>query len=705
MNHVVPADYLERVYAGVLGKIIGVSLGRPVEGWSYARITETFGELDRYVHGHRDWPLILPDDDLTGTFTFLRTLERVAAEAVTAADIGDTWLDQIVEGRTCLWWGGFGNSTEQTAYHRLTAGLRAPLSGSAEVNGRTVAEQIGAQIFIDGWAMVAPGRPDLAARLARAAAQVSHDGAAVDAAVALATMEALAFVESDLDTLLDAAQAALPEGGVLARLYREVRAWHREEPEWARARQRLEASYGYDRYPGNVHVIPNHGVILLALLYGAGDLRRSLVIANTCGWDTDCNAGNVGCLLAIRGGLAALNAVRDWRDPLADRLYLPGPEGGRAITDALTVAVEVASHGLALSGEAPLAFKDGAQFHFCAPGAVQGWLGDGLTLENVAGHSRLGSRSLALHYPGRSAWARVATFLPPEVPEPPDTPFARGPGGGFNYTLLASPRVYPGQEVHAELEADTTNAEAVTMHLMVRQYDGDDTLVALPGPSVTAAPGERVTVSWRVPDLDGLPIAELGLEVSSGQPGTVYLDSVRWHGAPTVTLGRPSGGGEGRMWRRAWVNAVEKIDIRAPEPYRLLHAGTGGAVSTGSREWTDYEVSAELTVPVGRRAGLAARFRGLHSYYALFIQRGAVTLIRARPGQAERLLAEAPLDGDLERRHLRLVVSGPHVQGFVDGTLVVEARDGEAPILSGGIALLIDEGWLSSGDVTVSPVT
>ncbi len=30
----VPSDYLERVYAGVLGKIIGVYLGRPVEMWS-----------------------------------------------------------------------------------------------------------------------------------------------------------------------------------------------------------------------------------------------------------------------------------------------------------------------------------------------------------------------------------------------------------------------------------------------------------------------------------------------------------------------------------------------------------------------------------------------------------------------------------------------------------------------------------------------
>ena len=33
-----PADYAERVYAGVLGKAIGVYLGRPFEGWTYEMI-------------------------------------------------------------------------------------------------------------------------------------------------------------------------------------------------------------------------------------------------------------------------------------------------------------------------------------------------------------------------------------------------------------------------------------------------------------------------------------------------------------------------------------------------------------------------------------------------------------------------------------------------------------------------------------------
>ena len=40
-----PTDYEERVYAGVLGKIIGVYLGRPFEGWTNAQIEKELGEV------------------------------------------------------------------------------------------------------------------------------------------------------------------------------------------------------------------------------------------------------------------------------------------------------------------------------------------------------------------------------------------------------------------------------------------------------------------------------------------------------------------------------------------------------------------------------------------------------------------------------------------------------------------------------------
>ena len=65
-----PVDYAERVYAGVLGKLIGVYLGRPVEGWTHERIMAVHGEIDRYVHESRGMPLVVTDDDVSGTFTF-----------------------------------------------------------------------------------------------------------------------------------------------------------------------------------------------------------------------------------------------------------------------------------------------------------------------------------------------------------------------------------------------------------------------------------------------------------------------------------------------------------------------------------------------------------------------------------------------------------------------------------------------------------
>ena len=118
-----PSDYLERVYAGVLGKIIGVYLGRPFEGWTYDEIMERLGEITYYVHEQRHVPLIVTDDDISGTFTFLRALPDYGNRLdLTPAQIGQTWLNYLIERRTILWWGGMGNSTEHTAYLRLKHG-------------------------------------------------------------------------------------------------------------------------------------------------------------------------------------------------------------------------------------------------------------------------------------------------------------------------------------------------------------------------------------------------------------------------------------------------------------------------------------------------------------------------------------------------------------------------------------------------------
>ena len=126
-----PGDYTERVYAGILGKIIGVYLGRPVEGWTYEKITSRFGEITRYVNEELGLPLVVTDDDIAGTFTFLRALPDYGnSKALSSEQIGQTWLNYLVENQAILWWGGMGCSTEHTAYLRLKNGIPAPRSGS-----------------------------------------------------------------------------------------------------------------------------------------------------------------------------------------------------------------------------------------------------------------------------------------------------------------------------------------------------------------------------------------------------------------------------------------------------------------------------------------------------------------------------------------------------------------------------------------------
>ena len=440
----------------MLGKLIGVYLGRPFEGWTYERILKELGPINYYVHDRRDvalrnHQLVVTDDDIAGTFAFPRALaDNDYPRDLTAEQIGQAWLNYVVEEKSIFWWGGIGNSTEHTAFLRLKSGIPAPHSGSIELNGRTVAEQIGAQIFIDGWAMVSPGNPEQAAYLAEQAARVSHDGEAVHAAKLLAAMEAQAFVEDDVQKLLQVGLGFVPKDSLIRRVVEDVRDWHAgdNEHDWQRTRALIAGRYGYDKFPGNCHVVPNHALIILALLYGQNSFQETMRIVNTAGWDTDCNAGNVGCLFGIRNGLAGLDAGPDWRTPIADRMYISTADGGAAITDAVIETQSLVVAGYRLAGApAPAAPKNGARFHFSFPGSLQGFAceaGAPAQLHPVTRRERgrpqpLGERSLAIDF-RRLAPGRVARVATPDLLRQGRVHDADLPAGGLPDALFGPDR-------------------------------------------------------------------------------------------------------------------------------------------------------------------------------------------------------------------------------------------------------------------------
>jgi hypothetical protein len=408
----------------------------------------------------------------------------------------------------------------------------------------------------------------------------------------------------------------------------------------------------------------------------------------------DCNAGNLGCLLGIRGGLAAFEGGYDWRGPLADRLFISSADGGRAISDALSESLVVANAGRALAGMPPLAPKDGARFHFSQPGSLQGFQALGARLANPRGEGL--EIILEPSKAGEPARVATATFI---------LPGDLGDMGG--YPLLASPRLYPGQAVSARLKADPANLTIMQAGVFLRYYSSMDQPADLSGPQVRLAPGEEADLAWTVPDPDCGPVFEIGIQAAPADRVAsacrLTLDRLGWSGSPKVEFRRPQrpDGGYPDLWRRAWVNAVDHWENRFNHAFRIIQDRGRGMLITGTREWQDYRVSAQITSALFASGGIAARVQGLERFYALELVRGGrVRLLKALDGV--RILGEVEFDWRIWQPYeLSLEVSGAHLRGWVDGTLVFDLFDDQRPLLGGGIALTVYEGHLASHAIRV----
>jgi hypothetical protein len=383
-------------------------------------------------------------------------------------------------------------------------------------------------------------------------------------------------------------------------------------------------------------------------------------------------------------------------------MYLPTADGGRAITDAVRETFEVVGIGRTLADEPKAPPKGGARYHFDLPGAVQGFQPEegpetrgAATVENVTGHSETGSRSLAIRYlalaPGRAARVATATFTPPE---------ARKLGG---YSLIACPTLYPGQTVRARLETDPANNAPVAAGIYARCYGAEDALEFLRSPSRRLSPGEAATLEWTVPATEGQVIFEVGLEITSPAraDGRLYLDWLTWDGAPDTLFKRqPSG----EMWRRAWVNAADRVEFWGPGLARVMQGAGTGLLIQGTRDWRDYEVSAEVTPRLAEAAGIAACVQGQRRYVALLLGRdGKARLVRALDG--DTVLAEAEFPWSLDESYtLALETRGTRYVGRINGRKLLEATDAGSPLDGGAMALVCREGRLDVGEVRVRPI-
>ena len=270
--------------------------------WSDERIRSFFGELNGYVAHFSDFAA---DDDTNGPLFFSRALDDYcASENLTPEQIGKTVLNYVPYEHGFFWWGGYGVSSEHTMYLNLRNGIPAPVSGAVEQNGFIVAEQIGGQIFIDPWGFVCPGDYQKAARYARKAASIAWDGEGIYGGMFVAACISAAFEDNDIYSVLKKGLSVIPSSSQYAKTVKDIMDWHSaHKDDWRACLEYVKKNYWMDKFIGNCHIIPNAAIMILSMLYGDGQFTRSLNICNMCGFDTDCNVGNIGAVLGVLNGL------------------------------------------------------------------------------------------------------------------------------------------------------------------------------------------------------------------------------------------------------------------------------------------------------------------------------------------------------------------------------------------------------------------
>ena len=399
----------------------------------------------------------------------------------------------------------------------------------------------------------------------------------------------------------------------------------------------------------------------------------------------------------MRNGLAAFAGGPDWRSPVADQLYLPTADGGRAISDALRETDFILETAYAIRGEDWIPPKGRARFHFSLPGSVQGFRSQkNLQVENTPHPTEPGQRALALHYvleANEATSALTPTFIPKEAIDMP------------GYGLFASPTLYPGQTLRAALVADQRNSAPVSVGIQLQSYGEEDRLVDIHSLRQNILPRESAHLEWKVPDVGGAPIAQVGIFISSTESaeGVLYLDHLSWDGSPNVTFTKPLT--PGNMWKWQWINAADFFENEFDEAFRVIQNRGRGLVITGTRQWTDYRVGSTITPHLAKAFGLAARVQGLERYYGLLLSnQNTIQLIKRLDG--EIVLAEQSFAWEFGGSYnLQIITRGTQILASVNGDLLFEIEDLHSPLSGGGIALVCEEGRIGTDEVSVRPLS
>ncbi|MBC7892110.1 MAG: ADP-ribosylglycohydrolase family protein, partial [Sphingobacteriaceae bacterium] len=260
----------DKIRGGLLGQILGNLNGLPYE---FKYIQEA-GDLKNYVPSLPNGACT--DDDTDFEWVYIHTMQKKRSVFLPYDEVHALWKERI---NRSIW------SSNRYARHLMDIDVKPPMTGLMTFNP-WADFNVSGQFLCETFGLLAPAMPQTAAKIGLHYTKVAIDHEPAQTTQLFTSMIATAFVENDINRILDAGIASVDPASNTLKIINDVKQWHRQHPtNWQETRRLLKAKYTQEnsgRRDQNGTEL-NTGAILIAFLYGEGDFSETLKLSFNLG--------------------------------------------------------------------------------------------------------------------------------------------------------------------------------------------------------------------------------------------------------------------------------------------------------------------------------------------------------------------------------------------------------------------------------------
>lgn len=303
---------LDKIKGGWAGQTFGCTYGGPTEFKYNGTIIPDEYEIpwpDNYIKWWYDNEPGLYDD-VYMDLTFVEVYDKYGLDVPV-----DSMASAFAYASYKLW------HANQAARYNILNGMKAPESGHWKNNPH--ADDLDFQIEADFAGLMSPGMPNSAAEVCDGIGHIMTYGNGWYGGVYVAAMYALAFVSDDIEYIVTEALKTIPAESTYHQCVSDAIRWSKENADWKTTWKLIEKKWCDEitcpkgvKDPFNIEASVNSAYVVMGLLYGAGDMDRTLEVSTRCGADSDCNPATAAGILGTMLGYS--NIPEKWMKPLRE---------------------------------------------------------------------------------------------------------------------------------------------------------------------------------------------------------------------------------------------------------------------------------------------------------------------------------------------------------------------------------------------------